>query len=59
MNLSRGNYFPYRYDHRLAPLWLPFRPWPGQQGVTLTDDRLIARYGPDGLVEALNDAIAC
>lgn len=40
-------HFPYRYDPRLAPLWLPFRVWPGRQGVTLTDDdRLIACYGP-------------
>ncbi|QUR66831.1 hypothetical protein [Mycobacterium spongiae] len=40
------HYFPYRYDLRLAPLWLPFR-WPGNQGVTLTEDgHFIARYGP-------------
>jgi len=39
-------HFPYRYDRRLAALWLPFR-WPGNQGVTLTGDRrLVARYGP-------------
>lgn len=38
-------HFPYRYERRLAPLWLPFR-W-GDQGVTLTSDgRLIAKYGP-------------
>lgn len=41
-----GRHFPYRYEPRLAPLWLPFR-WPGRQGVTLTDDgRFLARYGP-------------
>lgn len=41
-----GRHFPYRYETRLAPLWLPFR-WPGGQGVTLTDDgRFLARYGP-------------
>ncbi|QLL09028.1 hypothetical protein [Mycobacterium vicinigordonae] len=41
-----GRHFPYRYDSRVAPLWLPFR-WPGEQGVTLTDDgRFVARYGP-------------
>jgi hypothetical protein len=40
-------HFPYRYDLRLAPMWLPFRSWPGSQGVTLTDDgRLVARFGP-------------
>jgi hypothetical protein len=50
--LSR--FFPYRYDHRLAPLWLPFRPWPGPQGVTLTDERLVARYGPFRVDVALN-----
>nr|WP_156657677.1 hypothetical protein [Mycobacterium kyorinense] len=42
----RGRYFPYRYDPRLAPMWLPFRAWPATQGVTLTDSRLVARYGP-------------
>ncbi len=46
MPQDRGEYFPYRYDARLAPMWLPFR-WPGRQGVTLTDDgRFVARYGP-------------
>lgn len=41
-----GLHFPYRYEGRLAPIWLPFR-WPGGQGVTLTDDgRFLARYGP-------------
>ncbi len=45
--IERGHHFPYRYDRRLAPLWGPFRAWPGSQGVTLTDDgRLVARYGP-------------
>jgi hypothetical protein len=40
-------HFPYRYDPRLAPMWLPFRSWPGAQGVTLTDDdRFVARFGP-------------
>lgn len=44
---ERGRHFPYRYEGRLAPLWAPFRAWPGTQGVTLTDDgRLVARYGP-------------
>ena len=44
---EQGRHFPYRYDARLAPLWLPFRAWPGEQGVTVTDDgRLVARYGP-------------
>jgi hypothetical protein len=43
---ENGCYFPYRYDPRLAPMWLPFR-WPGQQGVTITDNgRFLARYGP-------------
>jgi hypothetical protein len=43
---KHGRYFPYRYERRLAPLWLPFR-WGGDQGVTLTDDgRFVARYGP-------------
>jgi hypothetical protein len=43
---ENGRYFPYRYDPRLAPMWLPFR-WPGRQGVILTDDgRFVAHYGP-------------
>lgn len=43
---KHGRHFPYRYDRRLALMWLPFR-WPGDQGATLTDDgRFIARYGP-------------
>ena len=42
-----GKHFPYRYETRLAPMWLAYRVWPGTQGVTVTDDgRLIARYGP-------------
>lgn len=41
-----GLHFPYRYEARVAPMWLPFR-WPGDQGVTLTQDgRIVARYGP-------------
>jgi hypothetical protein len=45
MNLHEGRHFPYHYDPRLAPIWLPFR-WPGRQGVTLTDSgRFVARYG--------------
>ncbi|OBK15727.1 hypothetical protein [Mycobacterium asiaticum] len=41
-----ARHFPYRYERRLAPLWLPFR-WGGDQGVTITEDgRFIARYGP-------------
>jgi hypothetical protein len=43
---QHGRHFPYRYDPRLALMWLPFR-WPGDQGVTLTEDgRFVARYGP-------------
>jgi hypothetical protein len=43
---EHGRHFPYRYDPRLAILWLPCR-WPGRQGVTLTDDgRFVARFGP-------------
>lgn len=42
---EKGLHFPYRYEARVAPLWLPFR-W-GTQGVTLTEDgRFVARYGP-------------
>ncbi len=44
---EQGRHFPFRYEPRLAPMWLPFRLWPAKQGVTVTDDgRLIARFGP-------------
>lgn len=44
---KKTRHFPYRYDPRLAPMWLPFRAFPGTQGVTVTEDgRLLARYGP-------------
>ena len=44
---DQGRHFPFRYDPRLSPMWLPFWAWPGTQGVTVTDDgRLVARYGP-------------
>jgi len=53
----RGRHFPYYYDPRLAPLWLPFR-WPGEQGVTLTDDgRFVARYGPMRAEAPLSDVV--
>jgi hypothetical protein len=53
--MGPGRHFGYRYDLRLAPLWLPFRPWPGPQGVTLTEDgRLVARYGPFHVDAALS-----
>lgn len=55
-----GRHFPYRYDGRLAPVWGPFRVWPGRQGVTLTDDsRLVAVYGPfrvDAPLSTVRDA---
>jgi hypothetical protein len=50
----RAGFFPYRYDSRLAPFWLPFRPWPGPQGVTLSEDRIIVRYGPFRVDATLN-----
>lgn len=53
----RARHFPYRYDARLAPLWLPFR-FPGQQGVTLTEDgRFVARYGPLHAESPLSDVV--
>jgi hypothetical protein len=55
-----SRHFPYRYDPRLAPIWLPFRAFPGAQGVTITDDgRLVARYGPlrvDAPLSTVQDA---
>ena len=62
---KHARHFPYRYDPRVAPIWLPFR-WPGRQGVTLTDltdnrfeGRFVARYGPfrvDAPLSAVQDA---
>jgi hypothetical protein len=44
---EQGRHFPFSYELRLAPIWLPFRLWPTEQGVTVTEDgRLIARFGP-------------
>jgi hypothetical protein len=44
---EQSRFYPFRYEPRLAPIWLPFRLWPAAQGVTVTEDgRLIARYGP-------------
>jgi hypothetical protein len=42
-----GNaFFPYRFEMRYAPMWLPFGARPGRDGVTLTDDRLFrASFG--------------
>lgn len=56
---EQRRHFPYRYDRRAAPIWLPFRAWPGRQGVTLTDNRLVARYGPfrvDAPLSSVRDA---
>jgi hypothetical protein len=57
---GKSRHFPYRYDPRLAPMWLPFRAFPGTQGVTLTEDgRLVAHYGPfrvDAPLSVVQDA---
>ena len=38
-------FFPYRFDARFAPMWLPFGALPGRDGVTLTTDRFRATFG--------------
>jgi hypothetical protein len=38
-------FFPYRFDRRFAPMWLPFGARPGRDGVTLTADRFRATFG--------------
>ena len=57
---EQGRHFPYRYETRLAPMWLAFRAWPSTQGVTVTDDgQLIVRYGPfriDAPLSQIQDA---
>jgi hypothetical protein len=50
----KARFFPYRYDRRLAAFWFPFRAWPGAQGVTLTEGRIIVRYGPFRVDAPLN-----
>jgi hypothetical protein len=39
-------FFPYRFDPRFAPMWLPLGAWPGRDGVTVTGDgRFRATFG--------------
>lgn len=38
-------FFPYRFDARFAPMWLPFGAVPGRDGVALTSDRFRATFG--------------
>jgi hypothetical protein len=55
---AHSRFFPYRYETRLAPVWLPFRIWPGMQGVTVTEDgRLIARFGPLHVAAGLSQVV--
>jgi hypothetical protein len=49
-------FFPYRFDLRFAPMWLPLGAWPGRDGVTLTDDgRFRASFGFVSLETALDN----
>ena len=45
-----GIFFPYRFDMKFAPLWLPLGARPGRDGVTLTDTEFRARLGVFKLV---------
>ena len=38
-------FFPYRFDARFAPMWLPFGAVPGRDGVTVSTDRFRATFG--------------
>src|SRR5687768_12233570 len=38
-------FFPYRFDKRLALMWLPFGARPGRDGVTVTDETVRATFG--------------
>src|SRR5215211_8286354 len=39
-------FFPYRFDTRFLPMWLPFGVRPDRDGVTITEDgRFRATYG--------------
>ena len=38
-------FFPYRFDKRLALMWLPFGVRPGRDGVTVTDEVVRATFG--------------
>lgn len=40
------SFFPFRYDRRLSPMWLPFGTRPGgDDGVRVDDDGLQVDYG--------------
>jgi hypothetical protein len=42
---STEQFFPYRFDARFAPVWLPLGARPGRDGVTVTPDRVRATMG--------------
>jgi hypothetical protein len=42
---SSSDFFGYAVDRRLAPFWLPFGLHPATDGVTLTLDRFVAKFG--------------
>jgi hypothetical protein len=51
-------FFPYRFDLRFAPMWLPLGAWPGRDGVTLTaDGRFRATFGLVSLETALDNVV--
>lgn len=52
-----GAFFPYRFDARYAPLWVPLAAWPGRDGVTLTEDGFRATFGVLKLETALDNVI--
>ena len=39
------HFFPYQFDWRLVPFWLPFIVRPGRDGVRVDEDRLRASFG--------------
>jgi hypothetical protein len=39
------SFFPYQFDRRFVAMWAPFGVRPGRDGVTVSDDRLLATFG--------------
>ena len=40
-----GEFFPYRFDDRFTGIWWPLGARKDRDGVTITDDHMVATYG--------------
>lgn len=50
-------FFPYELDPRYFAVWGALGVRPGRHGVTITDDELVARYGPFKLRTPLTNVV--